>query len=70
MEKNVVSCYREYIDSLNHCVRCLRDLPSYPQIVEDFFTALLLQASLEYNRLPSNLFKVNKNEKKEKKNAR
>lgn len=70
MEKNVVSSYREYINSLTHCVSCLRNLPSYPQIVEDIFTALILQASLEYNRLPSNLFKLNKNEKKEKKNAR
>lgn len=70
MDKKVIVSYREYINSLNRCVSCLHDLPSYPPIVEDIFTALLLQASLEFNCLPSNFLKENTNEKKEKKNAR
>lgn len=70
MDKKVIVCYREYINSLNHCVSCLHKLPSHPQIVDDIFTALLLQASLEYSCISANLLKDMVYEKKEKKNAR
>lgn len=70
MDKKVIVSYREYIDSLNRCVSSLHKLPSSPQVVEDIFTALLLQATLEYNCVVSNFLKNEEYEKKEKKNAR
>lgn len=70
MDKKVIVSYREYIHSLNRCVSCLHNLPSYPTIVDDFFTALLLQASLEYSCISAKLINEKDYEKKEKKNAR
>lgn len=70
MEKKLIVSYREYISSLNRCVSCLHKLPAHPQIVDDIFTSLLLQASLEYSSISANLLNEKNYEKKEKKNAR
>ena len=70
MDKKVIVSYREYINSLNRCVSCLHKLPSHPSVVEDIFTALLLQASFEYSSISANSLNEKDYEKKEKKNAR
>lgn len=70
MDKKEIVSYREYIISLNRCVSCLHKLPSHPTIVDDIFTALILQATLEYSCISAKLLNEQKYEKKEKKNAR
>lgn len=70
MNKKPIVSYREYIRSLSVCINSLHQLPSYPNVVDEIFTALLFQATLEYNRICSSLLKENIHEKKEKKNAR
>ena len=58
MDKKVIVSYREYIDSLSSCINSLHKLPSHPQIVDDIFTALLLNATLEYSCVSAKLLNV------------
>ena len=62
--------YRDYINSLSSCISLLHKMPSHPQIVDDIFRALLLQAQFEYNYKFCTVSNEKKHEKEEKKNAR